>query len=187
MRLSGRLADDRRTANARSLAAFGVRDCGELTGTRSQSVREGKGQPVLTVGYERRSGTELIDLLLGAGVAVLVDVREKAISRKPDFRANALLRLCQGVGIEYIQMPELGSSASDREELRETGDIHAFLCRFRVHAKTHLDVPLSRLAGIAQKRRVALLCYERSHDDCHRSVIADMLADRLNAGITAIV
>jgi uncharacterized protein (DUF488 family) len=52
--------------------------------------------------------------------------------------------------------------------------------------KTYGGEELERLAGVAKSKSTALLCYERLHEDCHRSIVADMLADLLDAGIVAI-
>ena len=45
---------------------------------------------IVSVGYEGRSVDELVDALVDAGVSVLVDVRENAISRKRGLSKRAL-------------------------------------------------------------------------------------------------
>lgn len=187
MKRFGQLADKRRATNARSLAAFGVSPS-EPRGTSDlRIIRQGTGATIFTIGYERRGGDELASRIKDAGVEVLVDVRERAVSRKPDFRAAALQARCDEVGIDYVQIPELGSPENQRKALRETGDIKAFHRRFRAYARKHLAKPLDHLAEVAKTRPVALLCYERCHENCHRSIVAEFLADRLEAAIVAIV
>jgi len=46
---------------------------------------------------------------------------------------------------------------------------------------------IKRLAAEVERRAVALLCYERAHEDCHRKIIAELIAHETGAGITAIV
>lgn len=187
MKYSGEVAKDRRRTNAKALAKFGVVVDEKNIDPRFRTVRSGNGSTLFTIGYERRDGEELVGLLLEAGVDILADVREKPLSRKPDFRRSALEARCEDAGIEYHGWPELGSPEDDRKRLRETGDIDAFRRQFRSYAKRHLTEPLDRLAKVANTRTVALLCYERSHDDCHRSDVADLIADRVNATIVAIM
>lgn len=180
-------SDSRRAANAKALSAFGVATAaGEGSGLY-RTVREGGLVTIFTIGYERRDGEGLIAALLDAGVEHLADIREKPLSRKPDFRAASLRARCEEAGIEYGAWPELGSTGQQRERLNDSGDLAAFHKSFRRHAEKHFDEPLNRLAKVAKKRAVALLCYERSHDECHRSVVAELLADRLKGGVTAIL
>lgn len=186
MNLSGENSS-RRAANAKALAAFGVAELSDNGRGRYRVVREGGAVTVFTIGYERRDGEELIALLLDAGVDHLADVRDKPRSRKPDFRAGALKARCEDAGIEYGAWVALGSTEAQRQRLHESGDLARFHRTFRAYAKRSLDEPLCQLAKVAKKKSIALLCYERSHEECHRSVVADLLADRLSASITAIV
>ena len=186
MRRSGQTLAKRRAANAQALAAFGV-DGNEGTEAHCfRCVRKGNGITLFTVGYERRSGDELIALLRQAGVECLVDVRDKPISRKPDFRPGALQDRCDRAKVRYESWPVLGSTDDQRRKLRETGNFKEFRSRFRAYAKRHKGKALDRLAKTAKTAKVALLCYERPHEECHRSVVADLVADRLGATIMAI-
>jgi uncharacterized protein (DUF488 family) len=138
---------------------------------------------VFTIGYEKRNGEELINLLLDHKVEVLADVREKPMSRKPDFRGGVLKASCERAGILYQGWPALGSTQKQRDYLHETGNFAMFARRFRAYAKRALSAEILRLAGVVGERRVALLCYERCHDECHRSIVADMLATKLGVAI----
>lgn len=185
MAISGQL-NRRRQKNARALAAFGVAVSAHGNGLH-KSMREGGSISLFTVGYERRSGEELIAILLDAGIEYLADVRDNPISRKPDFRAGALKALCEEAGIEYGAWSDLGSTEHQRAKLRDSGDLDSFHRQFRAYAKRNLMHTIGRLARIAREKRVALMCYERAHEECHRSTVSDLLADRLNASITAIM
>ncbi len=185
----GHSGDDemkRRAANERALTAFGIDASGSEQGSRFRCVRSGNGSTVVTIGYERRDGDGLVSLLWNAQVEVLVDIRQKPMSRKADFRESALRARCQDAGIAYESWRELGSTTDQRRALKTSGDLDAFHRRFRGYAKRYKGEALDRLAVKAKKQRIALLCYERLHDECHRSVIADLLADRMHAKIVAI-
>lgn len=188
MRPSGELAAERRRSNAKALGLFGASAAAvrEPLDSILVSVRTGPGATLFTIGYEKRSGQELIDLLLDAGVEILADVRQKAMSRKPGFSGKALKAQCEAVGIDYQWVPELGSTNDQRTELHRSGDFGAFSRQFRDLARRTMTEPISRLAELASSRVVALLCYERQHSECHRSIIADLVADQTDGGIVAI-
>ena len=153
----------------------------------STIIRERGKVTIFTIGYEQRTGKDLIAALKKAGVEHLADIRKKPISRKADFRAKALRQLCEKAGIEYGPWPYLGATEEMRERVKATGDFAAFHKEFRAYAKKCLKEPIKRLAAVAEGKVVALLCYERAHEECHRRTIAALVADELDAGIVAIL
>jgi len=177
--------EQRKATNAKKLAAFGV-TTSMTDGGLVKVIRKGAIVTIYTVGYERRDGDGLMSVLREQGVRAVADVRECPVSRKPDFRAAALRALCQTAGIEYQPWPMLGSTVEQREELRASGDFRNFAYRFRQHALETMVADLTRLAESSRRVPTALLCYERLHEECHRSVIADLVADQLNATLIAI-
>lgn len=186
MERSGLGFEKRRASNARALKAFGATSVGSERTRLVRHVREGNGVRIFTIGYERRSGEELATKLQDAGVACLIDVRDKPVSRKADFRASALRIFCEDVGVRYEHWSELGSTESQRRRLRETGDLTTFRSRFRAFVKRGRGSVLDRLASLAKRETIALLCYERVHEECHRSIIADLLAERTGATVLAV-
>ena len=151
-----------------------------------REIRAGGKTVIYTIGYEKRDGEDLIAALKDAGVKHLADIREKPFSRKADFRAKALKASCESAGIEYGPWTSLGTPQAQRDKVKETADIERFFRTFRAYAIKHMNEPLDELATIAKRKTIALLCYERAHDECHRSVIADLLAERIDATIVAI-
>jgi uncharacterized protein (DUF488 family) len=180
----------RRSVNGAAIErAFGVAVAASATtgqSTTYRTVRAGGRTTIFTIGYERRDGEELISLLRNAGVELLADIREKPFSRVPDFRAGALRGFCNNAGIEYRSWPELGSTGKLRENLKATGDFKRFESGFRSHLLMRGQQSLEELATEAKKKATVLLCYERRHEECHRSTVAELLADRLDAGIVAM-
>ncbi len=55
----------------------------------------------VSVGYQSRTIAEVVDLLVEAGVDILVDVRLNAISRKKGFSKSALASAMRKADIEY--------------------------------------------------------------------------------------
>lgn len=190
MESSGKEFGRRRDRNAASIErAFGITVAEpQATGlaTRYRTIREGGPATVFTVGYEKRDGEELMALLKDAGIDLLADIREKPLSRVPDFRATALRGFCENVGIEYRNWPALGSTEKLRENLKLTGDFGRFEREFRKYVIRNGKDALHELANEAKTKSTALLCYERLHEECHRSTVAELLADELGAGIVAI-
>lgn len=180
----------RRSRNAAAIGrAFGISVAAPPATGRStnyRTVREGGATTIFTIGYEKRDGDGLISLLIDAGIELLADIREKPMSRVPDFRAAALRGLCENAGIEYRSWPELGSTEKLRENLKATGDFKRFESGFRGHVLRCGQHALKELAMAAKKKPTALLCYERLHEECHRSTVAELLADILDAGIVAM-
>ena len=141
---------------------------------------------VCSIGYERRSADELLRIIRDASVECLIDVRHKPFSRKPDFRAAALRASCEAKRIGYESWPELGSTKAQRDRLMETGDLATFRHRYRTYINRSGAEALDRLARKVKRQTVALLCYERKHERCHRSIVADLVADRVNATVLAL-
>jgi uncharacterized protein YeaO (DUF488 family) len=84
-------------------------------------------------------------------------------------------------------MPSLGSTDELRDELRESGDFKAFAKSFRVLTRRKaMKQSIEELAELAEEATIAMICYERCHDECHRSVLAEQLHKRLDATIVAI-
>lgn len=183
----GESTKSRRLANSTALAAFGVDATEEVGASRYRTIREGSGPSIFTIGYERRDGEDLVSALLDAGVDTLIDVRERPFSRKPDFRERALRASCEDAGIKYESWTRLGSTAHQRDELKDTGDLSGFMRKFRAFARRGRHEEIVELANESFDRTIALICYEREHEECHRCVVAELLADVNDASITAIL
>lgn len=175
----------RRTANAAAIAAFGVDQKSGVDGVY-RTIHCGKGPTVYTIGYERRDAEGLISCLRDVGVEVLADVRERPFSRVPDFRKEALRRACEAAGIEYQLWDRLGSTDSQRDALRASGDFAQFRRRFRDLVVRGRDDDLQAMARLVRDRAVAMICYERCHEECHRSVLAELLHQAIDANVVAV-
>ena len=127
-----------------------------------------------TVGYEGRRVDELLENLATAGVEQVIDVRERAQSRKPGFSGKSLRAELYDAGISYKHIPELGSPSDVRATYRATGDFEAFSKRYRNHLKRQRAF-LTLLLELIAIRRTALLCFERDSEACHRSLICQEL------------
>ncbi|MGA2191705.1 MAG: DUF488 domain-containing protein [Steroidobacteraceae bacterium] len=136
---------------------------------------------ILTIGYEGASLADFLATLKTAGVQLLLDIRELPISRRKGFSKSALSAALIETGIEYSHERALGSPREIRYRLREDGDLARFFSDFREYLATQRTL-LDTLARTTTGA-VALLCYERNHAECHRSVVADALARRAQSTV----
>jgi uncharacterized protein (DUF488 family) len=136
---------------------------------------------ILTIGYEGASLADFLATLKAAGVQILLDIRELPLSRRKGFSKNALSAALKDVGIEYSHQRALGSPPQIRYRLRKDGDLARFFSDFRGYLATQ-ETLLDTLARTTTGA-VALLCYERNHAECHRSVVAEALARRAHSTV----
>ena len=129
-----------------------------------------------TIGYEGRTIESFLKTLLRGGVTLLYDIRRNPISRKYGFSKKTLKVACRGVGIRYVHLPELGIASEDRRNLKSEADYDRL---FATYKETHLSnqgEALSRiLRSILSGERVALTCFERLPEQCHRYCVATAL------------
>jgi uncharacterized protein (DUF488 family) len=136
---------------------------------------------VFTIGYEGRIADGFIKDLVGSGVQILVDVREIPISRKPGFSKSALSELARKAGIEYLHIRALGSPRRSRRKLKESGDFEAFVREYADHLRDNGRHLVELLELIGTGRRTAIMCFERDHTQCHRSLLVGALLDEADA------
>lgn len=135
--------------------------------------------PVLfSVGYEGRDLDAFVGLLQDNGVTVLLDVRLNAISRKPGFSKTRLTAALTDAGIAYRHARALGNPKDNREPFH-SADPQSGVRAFRtLLASDDAGLELGRLAELLGSERVAVFCFERDHNRCHRQVILE----RVGAG-----
>lgn len=132
-----------------------------------------------TIGYEGRSLEEYLNVLLINGVRILCDVRKNAYSQKYGFSKAVLQLACEGVGIRYVHMPELGIESSQRQELFSQADYDLLFEKYRNTVLTRSDGYLDKIVNmIDADERVALTCFEKNVEQCHRTQIARKIMSR---------
>jgi uncharacterized protein (DUF488 family) len=130
---------------------------------------------LLTIGYERCTIDAVLTTLKQAGVALLIDVRAVAASRKPGFSKRQLAAGLDQTGIGYIHMRSLGTPKPGRDAVR-SGHPERMVPIFNTHMETpEAQLALAEAKAIALEGRCCLLCFERDHRHCHRHLVADMI------------
>jgi uncharacterized protein (DUF488 family) len=134
---------------------------------------------IFTIGHSTRTLESFLAALAPAGVDCIADVRRFPRSRRhPHFNAEALSRTLPASGISYVPMPELGGRRARR---RDGASPHTLwrVDAFRNYADyaetAEFRAALASLLGLAEARKVAVMCAEAVWWRCHRRIIADYL------------
>lgn len=129
-----------------------------------------------TIGYESASLDDFIATLLVAGVEVVYDIRELPISRRKGFSKSALAETLRSRGITYTHVRALGDPKAGRDAAR-AGRMDDFNRIFLAQLSTQeAQEALQTLASLTTSQAVCLLCYERDHRHCHRSLVVDAIS-----------
>jgi uncharacterized protein (DUF488 family) len=146
---------------------------------------------VATVGVYGFRGDEFIAALRDAGVRLLVDVRQRRGVRGSEYawaNSQRLQRALADAGIEYRHLKELAPTTELRH-LQYAEDARlgvgkrsrvelapAYVARYTGEILDPADLePL--VDAMPDDAVTAMLCVERDPEACHRSLIAERLAD----------
>lgn len=142
---------------------------------------------LVSIGYEGRTVDELVRELINQDVDVLVDVRLTPLSRKPGLSKRKLTAHLAGAGIDYLHLKALGNPKQNREAFWQ-GRV-ADGCQFfdDLLSSPEPESALEAVAGLATNSVVAVLCFEREHDRCHRQVVTTRVIERIPSGVSPVV
>lgn len=148
------------------------------------------GNVLLTVGHGTLDDRQLGDLLVGAGVGRLVDVRRYPGSRaNPAAQPAALEALAAERGFDYRWDERLGGRRELSPEERSTNpDTFWQVPQFRAYAgwtrSTEFRAGLEQLLEELPLARTAVMCSETVWWRCHRRLIAEVV--QLETGTPAL-
>lgn len=133
-----------------------------------------------TIGYEGAELSDFIATLGFAGIDILIDIRDRAQSRRPGFSKSGLSATLAAAGIEYVHFRELGDPKEGRQAARD-GKLELFRAIFAevLNSQAALSA-LAEIEGMASSKRVCLMCFERDQRTCHRKMVSDYLEKSLN-------
>lgn len=133
------------------------------------------GDEVIGVGYEGVSVERVVGDLMASCVAVLVDVRLTPLSRKPGFSKRALGSHLAAAGIDYVHLPALGNPKWNRPGFHgsET-ERDVARTNYRQGLESEAAVAaLDQIRALAEREKVAVLCFEADEACCHRSMVIE--------------
>jgi len=131
-----------------------------------------------SIGYEKARLADVVAALKAAGVATLIDVRDRPISRRPGFSKNQLAAGLEEAGIRYVGLTALGTPPEGREANRKRAWDRFWRIVDEKLATAEAEHALQEAGSIAAASPSCLLCYEADWRICHRSRVADILMAR---------
>lgn len=145
---------------------------------RSAARDVGAVPALLTLGHGRASADELAELLSGAGVELLVDIRRFPGSRhSPQVARDALESWLPERGVAYRWEERLGGRRrlARGAESRDTWwTVEAFRA-YAAHTRTpEFRQAMDDLLYDARRTTVAVMCSESVWWRCHRRLVADV-------------
>lgn len=130
-----------------------------------------------TIGYEGAALGDVLATLQAADIRLVIDVRALPISRRKGFAKSALSAALADAGIGYLHLKALGTPKAGRDAAR-SGDRATFSRIFAAQmASAEAVADLARATELARAERACLLCFERDPAQCHRSIVADAIAE----------
>lgn len=128
-----------------------------------------------TIGYEGARSDDFVSTLRLVDVRMVIDIRDRAQSRRPGFSKSALRESLESAGIGYLHLKELGDPKEGRDAAR-SGNFAEFRKIYAGVLKTTKAAnALDQIVALSTQMSVCLLCYERDHTECHRKIVADRL------------
>jgi uncharacterized protein (DUF488 family) len=146
-------------------------------------------EEILMVGHSNHEERRFLELLAGAGIALIADVRANPRSRYPQFNRSALASSLEGAGIGYAHLGEqLGGRREPAADSPNTGWEQGPFRGYADHmANPEFAAGLARLEEFATTYSAAtktaagysaVMCAEADWRHCHRRLIADALLIR---------
>jgi uncharacterized protein (DUF488 family) len=153
---------------------------------------------VATIGVYGFSGPEFIDALRDAGVRLLIDVRQRRGVRGSEYawaNSRRLQAALADAGIAYEHWPSLAPTTELRqlqyaEDARQGVGKRSRVSLAPAYVERYTreildDADLDALVGnLPDDGAAALMCVERDPEACHRSLIAERLADEFGVAIS---
>jgi uncharacterized protein (DUF488 family) len=123
---------------------------------------------VYTIGHSNHPIERFLELLRGAGITAVADVRSVPYSRRwPQFGRPRLERSLAAAGIAYVYLgAELGGRPADPALLRDGKPDYE-----RMAGTPAFRSGIDRVIDGARRYRIALMCAEREPLDCHRFLL----------------
>ena len=132
-----------------------------------------RAKRLFTIGYEGISLEKYINQLITNDVRLLCDIRVNPFSRKFGFSKGTLSNVLPKLGIEYVHIPELGISSERRSGLETKSDYTRLFKVYKSDLLKKSDILNSVSDLFDSKKRIALTCFEKHPESCHRHIVSE--------------
>lgn len=127
---------------------------------------------IFTIGYIGVKQKEFIEILKNNGVKTLVDIRRSPKSKNPAYNGSDLKFACRMAGIEYVSFTNLGLPYKLwHSENWKDG--------YKEYVNENIELAKQQLQKLVAP--IALMCKEKNHVNCHRSILASELSHHNHA------
>jgi uncharacterized protein (DUF488 family) len=135
---------------------------------------------VFTIGHSTRSADQFLDLLRGARVERVWDIRTFPGSRRyPHFNAERLAQELPAQGIVYEHRPELGGRRRPSTDGSPTAWRNEGFRGYAEYMQTpEFRTALDHLIAASGEMPTAMMCSEAVPWRCHRNLVSDALVAR---------
>lgn len=155
---------------------FRIADIADVLDMTLEELRPSRPYPVSSLGYEGHDIGSFVEGVKEAGIDLVVDVRLTPLSRKQGFSKRRLGEALGAIGVRYEHLRPLGNAKENRPLFAGT-ELEVGRARYRAGIRTpEAQAALRDLASWRREHHVALLCFERDVERCHRSVVLEELA-----------
>ncbi|MGI9392136.1 MAG: DUF488 domain-containing protein [Parvibaculales bacterium] len=142
------------------------------------NIKSNKHACLFTIGYEGKSIDAYLNELIRNNITLLCDVRKNSQSMKYGFSKNQLKKYCSNLGIAYEHIPELGIASQKRQSLISQQDYQSLFNGYKAELpekQRHLQQVVDLMRA---HPRLALTCFEKGHEECHRHCVSDYLQEK---------
>ena len=124
---------------------------------------------IFSIGYEKRTLSEFIELLISYKVKRIVDIRLNPYSENQSFSEGRLRNILKSNGIDYIHVSSFSPPLGMRRKYQASKDFEGFSKEF----SSFLEVRSKLIRKWTETLEDAdcLMCYEKVDTHCHRSLI----------------
>ncbi len=155
-----------------------------VNSNRKKLAKRATAEPtVFTAGYEGLSVDAFLNRLVENGVRQLIDVRHNPIARRYGFHRSTLQRLTGNLDIDYVHIPELGIQSALRQNLNTMDDRTELFDQYEKTTLATNEEALDRVAKLMMEKPSVLVCMEAEAVCCHRSRVAESIAERTSLPI----
>ena len=140
------------------------------TGETTITVTSSDALTLYTIGHSDHTLEALIELLHGAGITALADVRSRPYSRwAPQANRETLARALEKAGISYVFLGDVLGGRPEDPALYPSGEADGRPDYARLAAAPAFQAGLEQL--IARSGVVVVMCSEGDYHHCHRAAL----------------